>query len=233
MADPETLQRALGYRFADPSLLDLALAHRSWAFEAGGEPTNERLEFLGDAVLGLVVTDRIFHQSPDSPEGRLAKARAAAVNTLTLAAVARDLGVGAQVRLGRGEEQSGGRDKDSILADTLEAIIGAAYLDAGIDAATALVRRLLDDRLDEILHSSTLFDFKTSLQERVAALQHTLPVYRLSEDGPDHQKQFTAAVYIDDELLGEGIGRSKKEAEQQAAQVALGALSERGAEGEA
>lgn len=227
MTDLDALEAALGHRFRDRSLLELALAHRSWAFEAGGEPTNERLEFLGDAVLGMVVTDRIYHQSPDAAEGRLAKVRAAAVNTAQLASVARELDVGGQVRLGRGEEQSGGRDKDSILADTLEALIGAVYIDAGMDAARDLVLGLFAERLSRIAQSPTSFDDKTALQERAAATGNPLPVYELTEEGPDHEKRFTAAVYIGGELLGSGVGRSKKEAEQRAAGEALSRLDAR------
>jgi ribonuclease III len=218
--DGAALAQRLGVRFADPALLELALTHRSHAFEAGGLPTNERLEFLGDAVLGLVVTDRIYHRFPDAPEGRLAKIRAAAVNTRSLAAVARALGVGAQVRLGRGEEQSGGRDKDSILADTMEALIGAVYLDQGMDAAAGAVTRLFDVLLDDIAHRRESLDYKTSLQELTAAARGTLPVYELEEEGPDHRKRFSATAVVDGEALGSGYGRSKKEAEQEAAREA-------------
>jgi ribonuclease III len=217
----------LDVAFADPSLLDLALTHRSHAFEAGGLPTNERLEFLGDSVLGLVVTDLLYRSFPDSSEGRLAKVRAAAVNTHSLADLARDLDVGAAVKLGRGEEQSGGRDKDSILADTLEAIIGAVYLDGGIDGARALVERLVGELIEDITSRRGSLDFKTSLQELTAGHLSTLPTYRLSETGPDHEKRFTAEVDIDGEVLGRGEGRSKKEAEQAAAQEAYAALSDR------
>jgi ribonuclease III len=227
MADLADLERSLGVRFRDRSLLELALTHRSHAFEAGGLPTNERLEFLGDAVLGLVVTDRIYRAFPDSAEGRLAKIRAAAVNTRSLADVARGLHIGEQVRLGRGEEQSGGRDKDSILADTMEALLGAVYIDLGMQEAVGLVRRLFDDLLEDIAVRRESLDYKTSLQELTAAELSTLPVYDLAEDGPDHQKRFRAVVLIDGEALGEGEGRSKKEAEQAAARVAFTRLQER------
>ena len=223
----EDLQRSVGLGFRDPALLQLALTHRSHAFEAGGLPTNERLEFLGDSVLGLVVTDAIFRMLPEAPEGRLAKIRAAAVSTSSLAQVARGLGVGREVLLGRGEELSGGRDKDSILADTLEAIIGAAYLDGGMDTAAALVQRLFGDLLHDIVERRESLDAKTSLQELTAAALGTLPVYTVTEVGPDHSKVFTARVLVDGEELGHGEGRSKKEAEQAAARSAYSVLRAR------
>ncbi|MFO8075134.1 MAG: ribonuclease III [Actinomycetota bacterium] len=226
-AEASALEHALGVRFADGALLDLALAHRSWAFEAGGQPTNERLEFLGDAVLGLVITDRVYRALPEASEGRLAKLRAATVSATTLASVARGLGVGEAVKLGRGEEQSGGRDKDSILADTLEALIGAVYLDRGLDEATGLVHRLFDGIVDELRSAKGALDFKTALQELSAAELSTLPAYELSEEGPDHEKRFTAVVRVGGEALGSGQGRSKKEAEQAAARQALDALAAR------
>lgn len=234
--DPQALdrlERALGVAFADRGLYELALTHRSHAFEAGGLPTNERLEFLGDAVLGVVVTDLVYRSYPESPEGRLAKIRAAAVNAHSLADVARGLEVGACVRLGRGEEQSGGRDKDSILADTIEALIGAVYLDQGMDAAARLVTRLFGDLLVEIATQRESLDYKTSLQELTAALLSTLPVYDITDSGPDHQKQFTASVTVEGEVLGRGTGRSKKEAEQGAAAQAFAALKARGTVGDA
>jgi ribonuclease-3 len=223
----EELERRLGLRFRDPGLLRLALTHRSHAFEAGGLPTNERLEFLGDAVLGMVVTDWIYHRFEDAAEGRLAKVRAAAVNTHSLAEVARGLGLGDEVLLGKGEEQSGGRDKDSILADTLEAVLGAVYLDQGTEALTELVRRLFSEMLEDISRRRASLDYKTSLQELSAAEFGILPVYELSEAGPDHEKQFTALVSVAGEQLGQGTGRSKKEAEQSAAQEAYAVLRAR------
>ena len=217
----------LGVTFDDPGLLRLALTHRSYAFEAGGLPTNERLEFLGDAVLGIVVTDDIYHRFPEAPEGRLAKIRAAAVNTQSLADVARGLGLGTHVLLGKGEEQSGGRDKDSILADTMEAVLGAVYLDQGLAAADALIRRLFSALLADLATRRASLDYKTSLQELTAAELSSLPVYLVTEEGPDHEKRFTAVVLVDDEPLGRGEGRSKKEAEQAAAQEAYDALEAR------
>lgn len=225
------LASSLGVRFADPALLELALSHRSWAFEAGGAPTNERLEFLGDAVLGLVVTDRIYRICPDASEGKLAKLRAATVSTVTLATVARGLGIGDAVKLGRGEEQSGGRDKDSILADTLEAVLGAVYLDGGMDAVADLVGRLFDGMIEELRTSPAAFDSKTALQELAAAQLRSLPVYEIAEEGPDHEKRFTATALLDGRVFGRGQGRSKKEAEQAAARAALEAFAARTATG--
>ncbi|MDP8970771.1 MAG: ribonuclease III [Actinomycetota bacterium] len=225
----------MGVAFQDRSLLGLALTHRSHAFEAGGLPTNERLEFLGDAVLGLVITDAIYRRFPEAAEGRLAKIRAAAVSTYSLANVARGLGLGDQVLLGRGEEQSGGRDKDSILADTLEAVLGAVYIDQGVQEAGALIGRLFGDLLDEITTRRESLDYKTSLQELTAAQLATLPAYALSEEGPDHEKRFTAVASVDGQALGRGVGRTKKEAEQAAAQQAFAALRRRltvGSEGD-
>jgi ribonuclease III len=226
-AQLEALESRFGYTFADRSLLRLALTHRSYAFEAGGLPTNERLEFLGDAVLGLVVTMFIYRRFPDEAEGRLAKLRAAAVNTGALAAVGRSLGLGEAVLLGRGEQQSGGRDKDSILADTLEATIGAVYLDGGIERATRLVERLFADLVENFATRRESLDYKTSLQELTAARLSSLPHYSVSEEGPDHQKRFTAEVRVAGEHLGTGQGRSKKEAEQAAASEAYQALRQR------
>jgi ribonuclease-3 len=208
----------------DPGLLERALTHRSYAYENGGLPTNERLEFLGDAVLGLVVTDTLYRAHPDLPEGQLAKLRAAVVNARALADVGRTLGVGEFVRLGRGEETTGGRDKSSILADTLEALIGAVYLDQGLAQASALVHRLFDPL---IVHASALgagLDWKTSLQELTATLGIGVPEYVVAEQGPDHAKEFEAVVRVGGQECGRGSGRSKKEAEQQAAALAWEAL---------
>lgn len=228
--DLAAVEAALAVELADRSLLELALTHRSYAFEAGGLPTNERLEFLGDAVLGLVITDRIYRGYPEATEGRLAKVRAAAVSTQSLAKVARRLDLGERVRLGKGEEQSGGRDKDSILADTMEAVIGAVYLDRGLGTATGLVDRLFGGLLDDIVNRRGSLDYKTSLQELTAAALATLPAYHLTETGPDHAKRFTAVATVGGEALGRGRGRSKKEAEQQAAAEAYDTLQRRLAE---
>jgi ribonuclease III len=218
------LAARLDVHLDDVELLERALTHRSWAFEQGGMATNERLEFLGDAVLGLVVTDEVFHAHPDEQEGRLAKVRSAAVKTGSLAAVARHLGLGPYVRLGRGEAASGGADKDSILADTLEAVVGAVYLDQGFASAYDLVERLFGARLRELAGHGAALDYKTSLQELVAARFDDLPRYEVSDTGPDHAKTFTAEVRVDGGVVGRGVGASKKQAEQDAAREAYGRL---------
>lgn len=221
------LQRALGVRVSDVELWNRALTHRSFAFEAGGSPDNERLEFLGDAVLQLIITDEIFRRLADAREGRLAKLRAAMVNTTRLADMARSLDLGAAVRLGRGEEQSGGRNKDSILADTLEAVFGALYLDQGLATATRVIQRLFRPLVDELSTQHAALDYKTALQELAAARLSSLPVYEVTDSGPDHDKEFVAVAILDGESLGHGQGRSKKAAEQQAARHAYGVLVER------
>jgi ribonuclease-3 len=208
-----------------PELLERALTHRSFAYENGGLPTNERLEFLGDAVLGLIVTDALFREYPDLPEGHLAKLRAAVVNMRALADVARGLHLGDYVRLGRGEEGTGGRDKSSILADTLEAVIGAVYIERGLAEAGALVHRLFDPVITQSARLGAGLDWKTSLQELTAASLLGVPEYHVEESGPDHQKSFRALVRIGGRIYGSGEGRSKKEAEQQAAAAAWSAIS--------
>lgn len=202
----------------DPEVLGRALVHRSFSYENGALPTNERLEFLGDAVLGLVVTDALYRTYPDLAEGQLAKLRAAVVNMRALAGVARHYGLGQHVLLGRGEEATGGRDKDSILADTLEAVIGACYLSAGIDASRGLVHRLIDPLIEVAAELGAGLDWKTSLQELTAAHNLGVPSYVLTGAGPDHAKTFTAVAIVDGRELGSGSGRSKKAAEQEAAE---------------
>jgi ribonuclease III len=214
----------------DESLLLRALTHRSYAYENGGLPNNERLEFLGDSVLGLVVTDTLYAAHPDLPEGQLAKLRAAVVNMRALADVARTLGLGDHVLLGRGEETTGGRDKASILADTMEAVIGTVYLSCGMPAAASLVHHLLDPLMAASATLGAGLDWKTSLQELSAATAQGVPEYRVEEEGPDHEKTFHARAVVGDEVLGTGTGRSKKEAEQRAAELAWRALSARAAE---
>jgi ribonuclease III len=208
-----------------PELLGRALMHRSYAYENGGLPTNERLEFLGDAVLGLIVTDTLFRRYPDLPEGQLAKLRAAVVQMRALAEVARSLRLGSYVRLGRGEEGTGGRDKSSILADTLEALIGAVYFECGLPAANSLVHRLFDPVIDRSAGLGAGLDWKTSLQELTASGFLGVPEYHVEESGPDHQKFFRASVRVGGRTYGSGSGRSKKEAEQQAAEAAWKAIS--------
>jgi ribonuclease-3 len=212
-------------------LLVLALTHRSWAYENGGVPTNERLEFLGDSVLGLVVTDELYRSHPDLPEGQLAKLRASVVNMASLAGVARRLGdggIGPHLLLGRGEETTGGREKDSILADAVEALIGAIHLGCGLDVAGSVVHRLFDPMLVEAATRGAGLDWKTSLQELGAARGLGAPSYQVEDDGPDHAKTFTAAVALAGTVLGRGHGRTKKAAEQEAAEAAWRSLSSEG-----
>ena len=217
----------------DPGILERAVTHRSFAYENGGLPTNERLEFLGDSVLGLVVTDTLYRTHPDLPEGQLAKLRAAVVNAKALAGIGRELGLGEHLLLGRGEETTGGRDKSSIVADTVEAVIGAVYLDQGLDVATALIHRLFDPLIAESAGLGAGLDWKTSLQELCAAQSLGVPEYVVDESGPDHMKSFRARVRVGAELYGDGRGGSKKEAEQQAASTAYAELLERSAAPEA
>ncbi|WP_347344212.1 ribonuclease III [Microbacterium sp.] len=200
----------------DPELLTLALTHRSYAYENGGIAHNERLEFLGDSILGQAVTVHLFRQHPDLDEGSLAKRRASVVSTVALAEVARGIDLGAHVRLGRGEDQTGGRDKDSILADTMEAVIGAAFLAAGPEAAGALVLRLVQPLLEDPTRYGAAMDPKTSLQELAARLELPPPTYDLESDGPDHSRLFTATVTVGDVSL-HGQGTSKKQAQMAAA----------------
>ena len=215
--DPrEALTRRFGVTI-EAQLLERALTHRSFAYENGGLPTNERLEFLGDAVLGLVVTDTLYRTQPELPEGQLAKQRAAVVNMRALAEVGRDLDLGRYVRLGRGEESTGGRDKASILADTLEALLGAVYLDAGLEKAAELIHCMFDPLIQEAATLGAGLDWKTSLQELTASNDLGVPDYVVTETGPDHQKSFHAVVQVTGEPRGEGFGRSKKVAEQEAA----------------
>lgn len=215
------LAALLEVELADLAGLSRALVHRSYSFENGGIPTNERLEFLGDAVLSLSVADEIFHSQPDAAEGRLAPIRSAAVRAESLADLARGLELGEFVLLGRGEAASGGADKDSILADTFEAVLGAVYLALGWAATDTLVRRLLAARLVEVTTPGAALDNKTALQELAAAEAGELPSYEVSGTGPDHAMTFTAAVSVGGQVLGRGVGRNKKDAEQQAAEAAL------------
>jgi ribonuclease-3 len=219
------LDDALGVRFSHAGLREAALTHRSYAFERGQTVTNERLEFLGDSVLGIVVTDMAYRSYPDMPEGSLAKLRAAIVNMTALADVSRSLGLGGFILLGKGEEQSGGRDKASILADALEAVFGAVYLDRGLDVASELIERLFRPRMEAYARGEGDRDYKTILQELASQEIRSLPEYRLVDEGPDHEKEFTATVYLSGEPYGRGSGRSKKEAEQQAAREAFARLS--------
>ncbi|MEY9953886.1 ribonuclease III [Leifsonia sp. EB34] len=211
----------------DPELLVLALTHRSYAYENGGIPNNERLEFLGDSILGQAVTVKLFRENPHLDEGELAKRRASLVSSVALAEVARSIGLGQYLRLGRGENQSGGREKASILADTVEALIGAAYLDAGGEAATALVLRLIDPLLADPDRFGAAMDPKTSLQEAAAHRGAGLPVYTVTNTGPDHSKLFHATVSVGDLVTATGEGTSKKQAEMAAALSAWTELNRR------
>jgi len=222
-ASADQLIEKLGVHL-DPELLVLALTHRSFAHEAGGIPTNERLEFLGDTVLGLVVTETLYRRHPDQSEGDLAKMRAATVSQRALAATARTLDLGAYVLLGKGELTTGGRDKDSILADTLEAVFGAVYLSHGLELARTVVERLVGPTLDAAAGLGAGLDWKTSLQELAAELGLAGPVYEVDGTGPDHARSFTARAVVGGEVRGVGTGSAKKIAEQQAAALAYGAL---------
>lgn len=220
--DRAPLLAALGVAL-DPELLVLSLTHRSYAYEHGGLPPNERLEFLGDAVLGVVVTDHLYRAHPTLPEGQLAKLRASVVNMHALAGVARGLGdggLGAYLLLGKGEELTGGRDKASILADGLEAVLGAVYLEHGLEASRSLVHRLFDGLLAEVPLRGAGLDWKTSLQELTASAGLGVPEYVVAEEGPDHRKEFTATVVVAGTRYGAGDGSTKKEAEQKAAEAA-------------
>ena len=212
----------------EASMLNLALTHRSYAYEHGGLPHNERLEFLGDSVLGIVVTDTLYRTYPDLPEGQLAKLRAAVVNARALADVARTVDLGSYLLLGRGEETTGGRDKLSILADAMEAVIGAVYLSSGPSEASELVHRLFDPLIRASALLGAGLDWKTSLQEAAANAGLGLPDYQVEDSGLDHEKEFDARVVVAGEALGFGHGRSKKVAEQEAAEQAYRALIERG-----
>ncbi|MFT4263352.1 MAG: ribonuclease III [Nocardioides sp.] len=223
------LRSQLGDPVLDPELLELALTHRSYAYEHGGIPTNERLEFLGDSVLGVVVTETLYRMHPDLPEGRLAKLRAAVVNARALAGVGRSIGLGEHIKLGRGEDATGGREKDSIVSDTVEALIGAVHLSGGIDVSSVLVHRLFDPLLEAASTLGAGLDWKTSLQELTAERGLGIPEYVITDEGPDHMKVFHAQVRVGDSLYGDGHGGSKKVAEQQAAETAYSELNGSGA----
>jgi ribonuclease III len=216
----DDLRARLGITVDDAEQLARSMAHRSWCAETPGTESNERLEFLGDAVLGLVVTDHIFRTYPELPEGELAKVRATVVSAAALAEVAAELDLGASLLLGKGEDASGGREKPSILADAMEAVIGAIYLDGGWAAAEAFVLGLLGARIAEAAAGPGGQDYKTRLQELAARHFDSLPEYRVVDDGPDHAKRFYATVDVGGSARGTGEGRSKKQAEQAAARSA-------------
>ena len=215
-------QQRISYTFGDPRLLERALTHRSYANEHRLSEHNERLEFLGDSVLNLVVSERLMRDRPGSAEGELSRLRAAVVSEPSLAAVARSIGLGEFLLLGRGEEQTGGRNKDSLLANAVEALVASIYLDGGIGQASAFIEDRFREILDRVGAAGSTSDFKTEFQERCQELLKTLPEYRIvSESGPDHRKEFAVEVTVRGEMLGRGTGRSKKEAEQRAAREAL------------
>ena len=224
--DLDGLERRLGYAFRDQLLLRQALAHRSWCAEYPGNASNERLEFLGDAVLGWTIADLVYRRHVELPEGKLTDLRKAVVNAGALASVAQDLDLGRELLLGKGEAAAGGARKPSILSDALEAVFGAVYLDGGSEPARQLIARLLTSRLDDAVTRLGGLDHKTSLQELSAEHFGVPPRYELVADGPDHAKRFDAKVFIGAEQWGEGEGRSKKQAEQAAALEACVRLRE-------
>ena len=222
------IQQRIGYTFKDAEFLERALTHKSYANEYRVPYHNERMEFLGDSVLSLVISEYLMKTCPDSTEGDLSRLRAAVVSEPALAAVSREIGLGSYLLLGKGEDQTGGRNKDSLLADCLEALIAAVYLDAGKDAAESLVIRLFEEVIKKTSASGGSLDYKTEFQELCQEQLKQLPEYRIvSETGPDHQKQFEMEVWIKGQLAGRGMGKSKKEAEQRAAKEALEKFSEK------
>ncbi|MDR1853254.1 MAG: ribonuclease III [Propionibacteriaceae bacterium] len=210
---------------ADPDLIELALTHSSFAYENGRAPDNERLEFLGDAVLELVVTDHLYRTFTEDPEGRLAKLRAAVVNSHSLAEVARKLELGPLLKLGKGEIATGGSKKASLLANATEAVIGAVYLSCGMEASSKFVHYIIDPQIDKALEQGMGLDWKTSLQELTSSLELGMPEYVVEESGPDHNKHFVAYVQVGEWKSQTGEGSSKKVAEQGAAKSAYEALS--------
>jgi ribonuclease-3 len=219
------LTQALGAEI-DAQLLEIALTHRSFAYESGGLPTYERLEFLGDSVLGLIVTAELYRRYPDLPESRLSPLRSGIVNTVALAEVARALGLGNHIKIGKGEESSGGRDKSSILADSLEALFGALYLDKGFEITKSIILPLISPVIENARERGAGLDGKTALQELLAERNLGVPEYSVSDSGPDHDKDFVARVIVHGKVVGEGAGKSKREAEQIAATMAFTSLNE-------
>lgn len=222
----EKLAEKIGYKFADKSLLETAMRHSSWTAENIGFESNERLEFLGDSVIGFVVADIMYRRYPDFDEGKLTDLRKIVVNMNALSRVATQLGLGEFILLGRGEEAGGGREKTSILANALEAVFAAVYLDSDALGSYALVRSLLSESIDEALAALKQLDAKSQLQELCSRLDNPMPEYRVTDEGPDHAKTFYAAVYIGNDWMGAGSGRSKKVAEELAAQQAFATLQD-------
>ncbi len=222
------IQERIAYRFSNPELLQRSLTHKSYANENRLSYHNERMEFLGDAVLNFIVSEYLMTTCPDSTEGDLSRLRAAVVSEPALAAIAREVGLGAFILLGRGEEQTGGREKESLLANSLEALIASVYMDGGKEAAEKLVLLFFEPLIRKTCTSRVNLDYKTELQELCQERLKQLPIYRIvSETGPDHQKIFEVEVWIKDRLSGHGTGRNKKEAEQKAAKEALEKLSDK------
>ncbi|MEY4025970.1 MAG: ribonuclease [Actinomycetota bacterium] len=224
MPDLSQLSARLGYAFTDISLLETAMHHRSWNAENEGGESNERLEFLGDAVLGWVVADIVYTQHSDLPEGKLTDLRKSVVNANALAEVAVDLGIGEYLMLGKGEDTAGGREKTSILSDALEAVIGAVYIDAGPQATHDVVSALMGKRIVDAVGGLDRLDAKTRLQELASKLEAHIH-YKVEDEGPDHEKMFFATVFVGDRELGYGEGKSKKAAEQIAAEIACDVLN--------
>jgi ribonuclease-3 len=208
-------------------LLELALTHRSFSYEAGGIPTNERLEFLGDSVLGLIVTDELYKLFPDLDESRLSPLRSGVVNMKALAQIAKEINLGKYLRIGKGEESTNGREKNSILADTFEAFVGAIYLEHGYLKSAEVISKLINQAIVDATSQGSTLDGKTALQELAASLNLSSPEYEISESGPDHDKSFTAYVVLGSERFPVGSGKSKREAEQVAAKIAYELLTER------
>jgi len=224
MPDLSQLSARLGYEFTNVSLLETAMHHRSWNAENDGGESNERLEFLGDAVLGWVVADIVYTQHSDLPEGKLTDLRKSVVNANALAEVAVDLGIGEFLMLGKGEDTAGGREKTSILSDALEAVIGAVYIDAGPQATHDVVSALMGKRIVDAVGGLDRLDAKTRLQELASKLEAHVH-YKVEDEGPDHEKMFFATVFVGDRELGYGEGKSKKAAEQIAAEIACDVLN--------
>ena len=229
-ADLAALEARIDYEFGDRELLRRAMCHRSWIAEAAtDEASNERLEFLGDAVLGWVVADLVFHRFTELAEGQMTDLRKSVVNAAALAEVAADLSIGDHLLLGRGEDAAGGREKVSILSDAMEAVLGAVYVDGGWDRSFTLIERLFLPRLRDAVETLDRLDHKSALQELLAQRGDPAPDYRITSTGPDHDKTFFAVAVAGDEAVGEGTGRSKKAAEQAAAEAAYDALVDDGA----
>ena len=217
------LNEALGVEI-ESALLELAFTHRSFAYESASKETNERLEFLGDSVLGLIVTEELYKRYPDFDESRLSPLRSGVVNMRALADIARTLELGQYIRLGKGEEVTNGRDKNSLLADALEALIGAIYLQCGYEKCTEIVCRLIATTMDSAVARGAGLDGKTALQELAASLGKGAPEYVVTEQGPDHDKDFTATAMVAGNAVAVGTGKSKREAEQVAARIAYETL---------